>query len=199
MTYMTDQQQPQHGQRTDPTAQMQQTTVDQGQRALEQTIELQRNAAKMALSALEWQETAQNQGLEFTKSMFQNYVQGVEAVLPGTERAMQEGMQAGSMPSGNEMELSSDQRLGQWTPQSGRQMQSYGRQQSPSPQSMQEGMRGRDQGQMQQGWSSDQGQMQYGQSSDQGQMQPPQTQHGHPASQPRTEPQYGQRHSEIPP
>lgn len=68
--------------------------TDQGRRALEQTIEVQRNTARMMLSILEWQETAQTQGLEFTKSMFRSYVEGVEAMLPEMRQAVEEGQEA---------------------------------------------------------------------------------------------------------
>ena len=78
---------------------MQQTTTNQSQQTLEQTVELQRNVAKMVLSALQWQDTAQRQGLELTKTILQNYIQGVEAALPQMEKAMEQGMQAGSMGS----------------------------------------------------------------------------------------------------
>ncbi|WP_254768134.1 hypothetical protein [Salinilacihabitans rarus] len=80
----------------------QQRTADQGQRALQQAIELQRNAARMTLSALEWQDTTQRQGIEFTKSLLRNYLQGVESIAPEMGRAMQEGM-GGPMAAQQEM------------------------------------------------------------------------------------------------
>lgn len=58
--------------------------------------------ARMALSAMQWQDTAQRQGLEitrsmmqgfpgqqFTESMMRSYLQGLEAVTPEMERAME--------------------------------------------------------------------------------------------------------------
>lgn len=71
---------------------IQQTTLDQSQQALQQAIELQKSAAQMTLSALEWQDTAQRQGLVFTKSLLQSYVQGAEAVVPEMQEAMQQGV-----------------------------------------------------------------------------------------------------------
>lgn len=81
-------------QQSNPTTEMQQSTVNQAQTAFEQLFELQRNAAKMTLSMLEWQETAQKQGLQLSKTLVQNYVQGVEAMMPDMEHAMEQGMEA---------------------------------------------------------------------------------------------------------
>lgn len=92
----------------DVTRQMQRTAVNQGQEMLEGTIELQRDATKMMLSALEWQETAQRQGIELSKSMLQNYLEGVQAVVPGMEEAMRSGTSASQGPrSGPEYETAS--------------------------------------------------------------------------------------------
>lgn len=131
---------PMRDSQSDPTRQMQRETVNQGQRALEQTIELQRNMAQMAVSALEWQETAQTQGLQFTRSMFQNYVEGVEAVLPKMQAAMEEGTRSMSegrdssmmQRQGREPSLPPDQQTGQWT----QRQQLYGQSPEQRPQSM---------------------------------------------------------------
>ncbi|SDQ90052.1 hypothetical protein [Natronobacterium texcoconense] len=92
---------------SDSTAEMQRTTIDQSQEAMEQLIDLQRNMARMTLSAMKWQETAQKQGMEmtrsmmgsfpgqeFTQSMLENYLQGMQAVMPEMERAIEKGRQA---------------------------------------------------------------------------------------------------------
>ena len=73
---------------------MQQTTINQAQSAFEQAFELQRNATKMALSMLEMQDTAGRQGLEVTKTFMQNYLQGVEAIMPEIEETMETGMRS---------------------------------------------------------------------------------------------------------
>lgn len=77
----------------DRTSERRRTTVDQTRDTFEQAFELQRSATKMALSILEIQDTAGRQGLEFTKSMMQTYLQGVESMAPAMEHAMEEGME----------------------------------------------------------------------------------------------------------
>lgn len=86
--------------RSDPTERMQRTSINQAQTAFEQSFELQRNATKMFLSMLEMQDTAGRQGIEITKSLMRNYLQGVEAIMPEMERAMEEGMAAAPTPGG---------------------------------------------------------------------------------------------------
>ncbi|QLG51111.2 hypothetical protein [Natrinema halophilum] len=117
------------------TQQMTESTMNQGQQAMEQLIDLQRDMVRMSLSALKWQESAQKQGLEMTKSMLENapsqqltesmmqsYVQGVEAMLPEMEQVMEQGFEAAAQPQMNQME------------QMGGQMEQMGRQLSESGQ-----------------------------------------------------------------
>jgi len=132
---------------------MAESMMDQSQQAMEQLIELQRNMARMTLSALEWQETAQLEmtrsmlqntpGQQFTESMMQRYLQGKEAVMPEMERVMEQGFEAASQPQMNQMGQRGDHRGqtgGQFTDR-GRQVQqesarhgTYGRMESQSPQ-----------------------------------------------------------------
>lgn len=129
---MTDHQQSQQA----PTAEIQQTKMNQGQEAIEQAMELQRNMAQMTLSAMQWQETAQKQGFEMTRSMLQGmvgqqltqsmierYLEGLETVMPEMEQALEKGLRATSQPQ-------STRQGGQ----SGSQMQSVGGQQMTSQQ-----------------------------------------------------------------
>ncbi|WP_290811844.1 hypothetical protein [Halovivax sp.] len=81
-----------------PTERMQRTSINQARDAFEQSLELQRNATKMFLSLLEMQDTAGRQGIEVTKSLMENYLQGVEAIMPEVEQAMEEGMRRAPMP-----------------------------------------------------------------------------------------------------
>lgn len=117
------------------------STMNQSQQAMEQLIDLQRNMARMTLSALEWQETAQRQGLEmtrsmlasapgpqFTESMVESYLQGMEAVMPEMEQVMERGMQAAAQPQMNQME------------QMGSQMQGMGAQMSGQARSAEQGL-----------------------------------------------------------
>lgn len=113
-------QQPQQSTETN-TEQMAESTMNQSQQAMEQLIDLQRNVARMTLSALKWQETAQQQGLEMTKSMLENapgpqftesmmqsYLQGMEAVMPEMEQVMERGMQAAAQPQMEQVGLMED-------------------------------------------------------------------------------------------
>ncbi|WP_254523303.1 hypothetical protein [Natrinema caseinilyticum] len=117
---------------------MAESTMNQGQQAMEQLIDLQRNMAQMTLSALKWQESAQKQSFEITKSMLENamgqqltesmmqsYLQGVEAMMPEMEQMMEEGFEAAAQPQMNQMERMGDQmgRIGSQFAESGRQMQ----------------------------------------------------------------------------
>jgi hypothetical protein len=130
------------------TERMAESTVDQGQQTMEQLIDLQRNMARATLSALEWQETAQRQGLEmtrsmlenapgqrFTESMMRNYLQGMEAMMPEMERMMERGMEAATQPpmeEGGARGHSSGRRGQQRGDQQGRGQPSHG--QGPSGQ-----------------------------------------------------------------
>jgi hypothetical protein len=117
------------------TERMAESTMNQGKQTMEQLIDLQRNMARMTLSAIKWQETAQNQGLEmmksmvesapgpqFTESMMQSYLQGMEAIMPEMERAMEQGMRAATQPQMEEM-----QQMGGQMEQMGSQMAGGGR------------------------------------------------------------------------
>ena len=144
---MRDNQQSQQSQH-EPTEQFQQSTMNQGQAAIEQAIDLQRNIARMTLSAMQWQDTAQRQGVEitksmmrgfpgqrFTQSMMESYLQGLEAVVPEMERAMEKGMQAATQPqSGQGQQMGSqhqsEQRLGEPGEQFGSQQRMGGQHQS---------------------------------------------------------------------
>ncbi|WP_255682002.1 hypothetical protein [Natrinema sp. SYSU A 869] len=108
------------------TEQMAESTMNQSQQTMEQLIDLQRNVARMTLSALKWQETAQQQGLEmtksmlesvpgpqFTESMMQSYLQGMEAIMPEMEQVMERGMQAAAQPQMAQMEQMGNQMTGQ--------------------------------------------------------------------------------------
>ncbi len=108
---------------------MAESTMNQSQQAMEQLLDLQRNAARMTLSALQWQETAQQQGLEmtksmlesvpgpqFTESMMESYLQGMEAVMPEMEQVMEQGMQAAAQPQMEQMEQMGSQMQGMGSP-----------------------------------------------------------------------------------
>ncbi|OLZ41201.1 hypothetical protein A6E15_09470 [Natrinema saccharevitans] len=90
---------------------MAESTIERSQRTMERLIDLQRNMAEMTLSALEWGESAQRQGIEltqsmlesapgpqFTESMMERYLEGMEAIVPEMEQAMAEGTQAVTDP-----------------------------------------------------------------------------------------------------
>ncbi len=96
---------------------MAESTMNQSQQAFEQLFDLQRNMAKMTLSAIKWQEVAQQQGLEMTKSLLENtpgpqftesmmesYLQGMEAMMPEMEQVMERGFEAAAQPQIAQME-----------------------------------------------------------------------------------------------
>ncbi|WP_408958790.1 hypothetical protein [Natrinema sp. 74] len=104
-------------QQSTDTERMAESTMNQSRQAFEQLIDLQRNMAQMTLSAIRWQEIAQQQGLEMTKSMLENtpgpqftesmmesYLQGMEEMMPEMEQVMEEGFEAAAQPQMAQME-----------------------------------------------------------------------------------------------
>lgn len=69
---------------------VQETTMDQGQRAIRQTAELQRSFAQAALRGIESQQAAQRQAFEFTKAAIGSYVDTMNSMLPAIEDAQQQ-------------------------------------------------------------------------------------------------------------
>lgn len=100
------------------TEEMQQTTITQSQQTIEQLMDLQRNMAQMTLSAMRWQNTAQKQGMEmtqsmmetfpgqqFTQSMLENYLEGMQAIMPEIERAIEKGTRAAQPERGRGQQM----------------------------------------------------------------------------------------------
>lgn len=125
---MTDQQSQSN---TDPTTQLQRTTMNQGREALEQLLNVQRSMAQLTLSALQWQQTAQKQGMEmsqsmldqfpgqeFTQSMLESYLEGMETMAPEMERALERGAAAGTAAQAGARSQSEVQPQSQHQPQS---------------------------------------------------------------------------------
>ncbi len=101
--------------------------MNRGQETMERLIDLQRNMAEMTLSALEWGESAQRQGIEmtqsmlesapgprFTESMMERYLEGMEAIVPEMEQAMEQGMRTAARPG----TAAREQRMGNAPPRS---------------------------------------------------------------------------------
>lgn len=93
------------------TDRMQRATVNLNRQGVEHLMNLQRSMARLTLDAMQWQQTAQQQGMEltksvlnqfpgqeFTQSMLEQYLEGMEAMMPEMERAMERGLQAGGQP-----------------------------------------------------------------------------------------------------
>lgn len=122
--------QSQHGQGQEQGQEVQEMMMEGSQQALEQTIDFQRTLARMAVSVLEWQETAQRQGVELTRSMLENYVRSAKRAVPEARETMRapESMDVG-MQRRREMgerqyrqEQPPETTTGQWiTPQQGSQ------------------------------------------------------------------------------
>ena len=62
---------------------MQRTTIEQSQKALEQTISFQQNVNEAVIDSLDTQESAQRRSVELSKTAFHSYLDTVEATVPG--------------------------------------------------------------------------------------------------------------------
>ena len=81
----------------------QQNTTQDSQRALqqafeapmEQTLQVQKSAAQMFMNSMELGYWAQNQGLDLTRNLFQNYIDTVEDAVYSTEQIAEQGIEMG--------------------------------------------------------------------------------------------------------
>ena len=139
---MTDRQQSPQA----PTEATQQTTMNQGQDAIEQAMDLQRNMAQMTLRAMQWQGTAQTQGFkmmtsmlqgmpgqQFTQLMMERYLAGLEAVMPELERALEKGVHVTSQPQSTRQGDQAGPQMGEQMPSAGGRQMSDQTQQRPLP------------------------------------------------------------------
>ena len=73
---------------------MQRATIEQSQKALEQSVSFQKNVNEAVIDSLDTQESAQRRGVELSKTAFHSYLDAVEATVPGMGGTVDELRQA---------------------------------------------------------------------------------------------------------
>jgi methyl-accepting chemotaxis protein len=73
---------------------MQRATIEQSQKALEQSVSFQQNVNEAVIDSLDTQESAQRRGVELSKTAFHSYLDAVEATVPGVGGTVDEVRQA---------------------------------------------------------------------------------------------------------
>jgi len=68
----------------------QRATIEQGQKALEQSVTFQQQLNQAMLGSLESQESAQRRGVELSQTAVHTYLDTLEASVPGVEPAVEE-------------------------------------------------------------------------------------------------------------
>jgi hypothetical protein len=62
---------------------MQRATIEQSQKALEQSVSFQKNVNEAVIDSLDTQESAQRRGVELSKTAFHSYLDALESTMPG--------------------------------------------------------------------------------------------------------------------
>ena len=73
---------------------MQRATIEQSQKALQQSVSFQKNVNEAVIDSLDTQESAQRRGVELSKTAFHSYLDAVEATVPGMGGTIDEVRQA---------------------------------------------------------------------------------------------------------
>ena len=73
---------------------MQRATIEQSQKALEQSVTFQKNVNSAVIDSLDTQESAQRRGVELSKTAFHSYLDAIEAAMPGMGGTIGEMRQA---------------------------------------------------------------------------------------------------------
>ncbi|QIO21412.1 hypothetical protein [Haloarcula sp. JP-L23] len=73
---------------------MQRASIEQSQKALEQTVSFQQNINEAVIGSLDTQESAQRRGVELSKTVFHSYLDAVESTVPGAAGTVDEIRQA---------------------------------------------------------------------------------------------------------
>ncbi|WP_324760289.1 hypothetical protein [Haloarcula montana] len=73
---------------------MQRASIEQSQKALEQSFEFQKNVNEAVIDSLDTQESAQRRGVELSKTAFHSYLDAIEATVPGVAGSVDEVRQA---------------------------------------------------------------------------------------------------------
>jgi predicted RNA-binding protein with RPS1 domain len=69
---------------------LQRSTIEQGQQAFEQSLDLQQNVNRAVLGSMDAQEDAQRKGVEMSRKSLHTYLDAVEATVPGSAGAVEE-------------------------------------------------------------------------------------------------------------
>ena len=69
---------------------MQRATIEQSQRAFEQSIEFQKNVNEAFIGSLDSQESAQRRGVELAQTAVHNYLDTVKSTVPGVAPTVEE-------------------------------------------------------------------------------------------------------------
>ena len=73
---------------------MQRATIEQSQKALEQSVSFQQNVNEAVIDSLDTQESAQRRGVELSKTAFHSYLDAIETTVPGMAGTTDEMRQA---------------------------------------------------------------------------------------------------------
>jgi len=73
---------------------MQRATIEQSQKALEQTVSFQKNVNEAVIDSLDTQESAQRRSVELSKTALHSYLDAIEATMPGMGGTVDEIRQA---------------------------------------------------------------------------------------------------------
>ncbi|WP_254272721.1 hypothetical protein [Haloarcula marina] len=69
---------------------MQRATIEQSQKALEQSVAFQQNINEAVIDSLDTQESAQRRGVELSKTAFHSYLDAIETTVPGVAGTLEE-------------------------------------------------------------------------------------------------------------
>ena len=99
---------------------------------MEQSLQMQKSAAEMFMNSMEMGYWAQNQGIDLTRNLFQNYIDTVEDAVRSTERIAEQGIE---MQQATMQQPQGFQQQGQFQqqPQQGQQYQQPQNQQFQQP------------------------------------------------------------------
>jgi len=73
---------------------MQRATIEQSQKALEQSVTFQQTVSEAVIDSLDTQESAQRRGVELSKTAFHSYLDAVETTMPGMASTIDEVRQS---------------------------------------------------------------------------------------------------------
>ncbi|MFB6223624.1 MAG: hypothetical protein ABEH86_08145 [Haloarcula sp.] len=69
---------------------MQRTTIEQSQKALEQSVSFQKNVNSAVIDSLDTQESAQRRGVELQQTALHSYLDAVASTVPGTTETVEQ-------------------------------------------------------------------------------------------------------------